>query len=49
MTVKDHTNDLSGCTSTTRLTWFIDYTRTGTTVTAKTFYFYLDNIRVSIR
>ena len=49
MTDPNHTNTLSGCTSTTRLTWFIDYTKTGLTVTDKTFYFYLDNIRVSIR
>ena len=47
MTDINHTHALSGCTAATRLTWFIDYEGSGT-VTAKTYYLYLDNIRVSI-
>lgn len=47
MTDIDRTHALSGCTAETRLTWFIDYEGSGL-VTAKTYYLYLDNIRVSI-
>lgn len=47
MTDINRTHTLSGCTAETRLTWFIDYEGSGL-VTAKTYYLYLDNIRVSI-
>lgn len=47
MTDINRTHTLSGCTAETRLTWFIDYEGSGL-VTMKTYYLYLDNIRVSI-
>ena len=43
-THKDYT--IRNCVSGTRLSWFGTYN--SGTVTAKTFYFYLDNIRVTI-
>lgn len=47
MTDINRTHALNGCTAATRLTWFIDYEGSGL-VTARTYYLYLDNIRVSI-
>ena len=48
MTDKNRTHTLSGCTSNTRLTWFLDHTDSSWVI-AKTMYFYFDNIRVSLK
>ena len=43
------TSTLTGCTAATRLTWHIFYRKvSGTFITNKSFYFYMDNVRVTI-
>ncbi len=48
MTEQNREITLNGCTSETRLTWFLDFTNASNSMSTQNFYLYLDNIRVSI-
>lgn len=46
-TMAEKSHVVPSCSSTTRFSWFLDYSKSGT-VTAKSIHLYLDNIRVTI-